>query len=128
MIDEAAIGERFSALAGEFNERQRRLWAAAEARPAGRGGIEATAGATGIHQDTIRMGIRELESGERLPAGRVRRAGAGRKALADIDPTLLDDLRTLVEGDTPVILGHRCCGRPKESVRLPSLCVSRVIR
>ena len=100
MIDEAAIGERFRALAGELNERQRRLWAAAEARSCGRGGIEATARATGIHQDTIRKGIRELESGERLPVGRVRRAGAGRKALTESDPTLLPDLKRLVEADT----------------------------
>jgi transposase len=100
VIDEAAIGERFRALAGELNERQRRLWAAAEARLHGRGGIEATARATGIHQDTIRKGIRELESGERLPAGRVRRVGAGRKALSATDPTLLSDLKALVEADT----------------------------
>jgi len=100
VIDELAIGERFRALAGEFNERQRRLWAAAEARSHGRGGIEATARATGIHQDTIRKGIRELESGERLPAGRVRRPGGGRKALVEIDPTLLSDLKALVEADT----------------------------
>jgi transposase len=100
VIDEAAIGERFRALAGELNERQRRLWAAAEARSHGRGGIEATARPTGIHQDTIRKGIRELESGERLPAGRVRRAGAGRKALTESDPTLLPDLKALVEADT----------------------------
>jgi transposase len=100
VIDEAAIGERFRALAGEFNERQRRLWAAAEARSHGRGGIAATARATGIHEDTIRSGIRELEAGDRLPAGRVRRAGAGRKALTQTDPTLLADLKALVETDT----------------------------
>jgi hypothetical protein len=100
VTDEAAIGERFRALAGELNERQRRLWAAAEARSYGWGGIEATARATGIHQDTIRKGIRELASGERLPVGRVRRAGAGRKALTESDPTLLLDLKALVEADT----------------------------
>ena len=100
MIDELAIGERFRALAGELNERQRRLWAAAEARSHGRGGIAATARATGIHEDTIRSGIRELERGERLPVGRVRRAGAGRKPLTETDPTLLEDLRALVEAET----------------------------
>jgi len=100
VIDEAAIGERFGALAGELNERQRRLWAAVEARSHGRGGAAATARATGIHLDTIRAGIRELESGERLPAGRVRRAGAGRRPLTETDPTLLRDLKALVDGDT----------------------------
>ncbi len=99
MIDEHAIGERFRAMAGELNERQRRLAAAAEARSHGRGGIAATARATGIHEDTIRKGIRELESGERLPAGRVRKAGAGRKALTETDATLLADLKALVEDE-----------------------------
>ena len=96
MIDEVAIGEKFRALAGELNERQRRLWAASEARAAGRGGIAATARATGISVPTIRKGIAELESGERLDAGRVRRPGGGRRALTETDPTLLGDLERLV--------------------------------
>jgi Rhodopirellula transposase DDE domain len=97
VVDEVAIGEKFRALAGELNERQRRLWAASEARAAGRGGIAATARATGISVPTIRKGIAELESGERLDAGRVRKPGGGRHALTDVDPTLLKDLEALVE-------------------------------
>jgi len=97
VIDEAAIGEKFRALAGELNERQRRLWAASEARSAGRGGIAATARATGISVPTIRKGIAELASGERLDAGRVRKPGGGRHALTDLDKTLLKDLERLVE-------------------------------
>jgi hypothetical protein len=96
VVDEVAIGEKFRALAGELNERQRRLWAASEARAAGRGGIAATARATGISVPTVRKGIAELESGERLEAGRVRRRGGGRRALTDTDPTLLEDLERLV--------------------------------
>jgi hypothetical protein len=97
VVDEVAIGEKFRALAGELNERQRRLWAASEARAAGRGGIAATSRATGISVPTIRKGIAELRSGERLEAGRVRRPGGGRHALTDLDPTLLRDLERLVE-------------------------------
>jgi transposase len=96
VIDELAIGERFRALAGELNERQRRLWAAAEARSHGRGGIAATARATGMHVETIRLGILELESGATLAPGRVRRPGGGRKSLTEKDPTLLEDLERLV--------------------------------
>jgi hypothetical protein len=36
VLDKDAIGERFRALAGELNERQRRLWAASEGRAATR--------------------------------------------------------------------------------------------
>jgi hypothetical protein len=97
VVDEIAIGVKFRVLAGELNERQRRLWAASEAHAAGRGGIAATARATGISVPTIRKGIAELESGEPLDAGRVRRRGGGRHALSDLDPTLLGDLEVLVE-------------------------------
>ena len=90
------IGEKFRALAGELNERQRRLWAASEARAMGRGGIAATARATVISVPTIRKGIAELEAGERLEVGRVRRRGGGRHALTETDPTLLADLERLV--------------------------------
>lgn len=100
MIDERAIGERFRAIAPELNERQRRIWAATEARSAGRGGIAAVARASGIAENTIRAGLRELESGDVLEPGRVRRRGGGRKPAAEADPKLLDALRGLLEADT----------------------------
>src|SRR6266508_4491117 len=109
MVDEGAIGEKFRLLAGELNERQRRQWAATEARAAGRGGIAATARATGIAVDTIRKGIAELASDERLDPGRVRRPGAGRRALTQTDPTLLSDLERLVDQD--------CRGDPESLLR-----------
>ena len=48
---------------------------------------------------TVAKGVREIRDGETLPAGRVRRAGAGRPALTTTDPTLLGDLRALVADD-----------------------------
>jgi hypothetical protein len=100
VVDEALIGERFRSMAPELNERQRRLWAASEARAAGWGGITATARATGMAIDTIRKGIAELESGERLDPGRVRRLGGGRRSLLESDPTILDDIERLVDEDS----------------------------
>ena len=97
MIYEDAIGERFRALAGELNERQRRLYVAAEARAAGRGGVAVVARQTGVSVPTIRKGIAELDSGEHLERGRVRRRGGGRKALTEVDLTLARDLESLVE-------------------------------
>jgi hypothetical protein len=112
VVDEAAIGEKFRALAGELNERQRRLWAASEARAAGRGGIAGTARATGLAVDTIRKGIAELESGQRIDPGRVRRSGGGRKRLSETDPSLLVDLEQLVDED--------CRGDPESLLRWTS--------
>ncbi len=96
MIDEHAIGERYRALAGELDERRRRIWAGAEALSHGPGGQAAVARATGMSVTTVAKGMREIQSGETLPAGRVRRAGAGRKALTATDATLLSDLEELV--------------------------------
>src|SRR5450755_3585458 len=83
MIDESKIAERYAGLGPELNERQRRLWAAAEARACGRGGIAAVARATGIGQSTVARGVAELGEGPRLEAGRVRRVGAGRPRLTE---------------------------------------------
>jgi len=100
MIDESKIAERYAGLGPELNERQRRLWAAAEARACGRGGVAAVARATGIGRSTIKRGVAELREGTRLEAGRVRRAGAGRPRLTESDATLVEDLQRLVDPDT----------------------------
>jgi transposase len=102
VVDESAIAERYRLLkgAGALNERTRRLWAAAEARSHGRGGISAVSRATGIDQETIRRGVRELESGEVLEQGRVRRAGAGNKPISETHPKIEEELERLVAPQT----------------------------
>jgi hypothetical protein len=96
----AVVAQRFVDVGPELNERQRRLWAASEARALGYGGVAAVARATGISEDTIGRGKKELAAGARLEAGRVRREGAGRPRLTDVDATLLEDLERLVDPDT----------------------------
>src|SRR5712691_6833941 len=66
----------------------------------GRGGLALVARATGISTSTIARGLSELRSRARLPPGRVRRPGGGRKRTIDKDPTLLRDLEGLVEPTT----------------------------
>src|SRR4051812_48408675 len=105
MVDEARLRQRFEAvrgqLRGQLDERGLRLLAAAEARAAGHGGIAAVARATGIARSTIGRGLADLDQ-PALPPGQVRRAGSGRKPVQEKDPTLLADLRRLVE---PATLG-----------------------
>ena len=101
MIDESAIRLRFEALEAGIDERGRRRFAAAEAGAAGFGGIQAVAQITGIARSTIGRGLAELCGATDVPpAGRVRRAGGGRKPLSETDASLLDDLRALVEPET----------------------------
>jgi len=96
---EAAIAERYRLMSAELNERQRRRFAASEARTFGRGGIAAAARACGLAENTVRKGLSELDEPESLGGDRVRREGAGRPAGEDSDPGLLDALRSLVGDD-----------------------------
>ena len=96
---EAAIAERYGLMSAELNERQRRRFAASEARTFGRGGIAAAARACGLAENTVRKGLSELDEPELLGGDRVRREGAGRPAGEDSDPGLLDALRALVGDD-----------------------------
>ena len=97
---EAAIAERYRLMAPQLNERQRRAFAATEARTFGYGGIAAAARACELAENTVRRGLRELEREEPLEPGRVRRPGAGRKPFEETDSTLLDDLEELIEAES----------------------------
>ena len=97
MIDPRPIRKRFASLCPHLSERERRLFAAAEARAAGYGGIAAVSAATGIAASTIGRGLKELTAPDTLNPNRVRRSGGGRKLLVEKDATLLDDLLALVE-------------------------------
>jgi hypothetical protein len=100
MIDRRGIGQRWEADGSKRDERGRRIFAASEARAAGRGGLAAVSQITGLARSTIGRGLEELDAPPLR--GRVRREGGGPKPLTERDPTLLADLERLVE---PAILG-----------------------
>ena len=91
------IRQKYLALRDALDERARRLWAATEARAAGRGGFTAVLQATGMSSKTLARGIGELDSSDKLPSNRVRRSGGGRKAAKTLDPGLAVALEELVE-------------------------------
>jgi hypothetical protein len=99
MIDEHAIQVRYQAVRPSLDERGRRLHAAAEAVSAGHGGIAAASRATKVARSTIGRGLKDLNEPAAL-TGRVRRKGAGRRALTVKDPMLLDALKQLLEPAT----------------------------
>ena len=99
------VQQKYRFLSPIMDEKLRRRWAASEALALGWGGISAVAEATGLSQNTIRMGIAENRSSEADPNDQandphVRRPGGGRKRLARQDQTLLTDLETLVNPST----------------------------
>jgi hypothetical protein len=96
----AKVAERWRLFGPECDERRRRLWAASEAKAHGPGGVALLAGVTGLSEETVRRGLSELESDERLDAGQVRRPGGGRRPLVEGDPDVVRALDRLIDPAT----------------------------
>jgi transposase len=90
------LAAKYGAFLPHLDERQRRLYLGSEARALGHGGIRLVAGAAGVREATVSLGVRELGSGAE-PLGRARRPGGGRKRAAEADPGLVPALLALVE-------------------------------
>jgi hypothetical protein len=100
-----AISSRFRHIERYLDERTRRMLAAAEAKAAGRGGISGVAQVTGVSENTIRAGLKELVTSSPTPGSedvsrRIRRPGGGRKKADSKDPDLLPVLERLVSPAT----------------------------
>jgi hypothetical protein len=114
---EQIVVRKFQQLAGVVDERARRLWAAAEANSLGTGGAALVCRATGLDPKTVRKGQWEFRQFSRHPPsakarGRVRRPGGGRKPLRKTDPTLVRDLRRVLQGSV--------AGDPQSRIRWTS--------
>jgi transposase len=122
VVDEVGIAERYRLLTemGVLDEARRRLWAAVEARAAGRGGIAAVVRATDVGESTVRRGLEELERREALERGRVRRPGAGNKPIRDTNPAIEEDLGRLLEDGTR--------GDPESPLRWTSKSAAKLAR
>lgn len=114
-MDQApAVEAKFKALSGRLDEATLRLWAAAEARSLGRGGVSVVARVAGLSRTTVYAGLAEIEAAAKVKGKgrskaatqplvaasapkRIRAPGGGRKRLIDIDASLLADLDALVE-------------------------------
>ncbi len=88
MISEAVLAvldAKIAALLPHLNERQRRLFLAAEAGALGHGGIAAVSRLAEVSKSTIARGLAELAGGAPV-LGRVRPTGGGRKPATERDP------------------------------------------
>jgi len=94
--EEVRLAGRLAEIRPHLDERQWRLLLGAEARAIGRGGAKLVAGVVGASSDTVSRGVHELEAGIE-PDGRVRRKGAGRPAVEQVDVELVPALEALVD-------------------------------
>ena len=120
MKREEEIKQRYERVAGELNERTRRLLAASEALAIGWGGVSAVSRATGLSRPAITQGMKELQEGAKAGEGRIRRVGGGRKSNVSKDPSLREDLERLVE---PVTRGD-----PESPLRWTSKSVRKLAK
>ena len=96
MIDLQALRERWDNVGSKLDERERRLFAAGEVRAAGWGALSAVSKITGFARSTLARGLKELEQDDPQD-NRQRHPGAGRPKHTDTGPTLLDDLKRIIE-------------------------------
>ena len=84
-------------MAPVLNEQSRRRFVALEARALGRGGVSLMARITGLARSTIYHGLSDIRHNVAASPGQIRKEGGGRKTKASQDPTLVVDLKSLVE-------------------------------
>lgn len=111
MSEVTTIEAKYKALSARLDEASLRMWAAAEAKSLGRGGVSTVAKAVGMSRTTIHAGLADIKKAvsveSSVPPGsksrtllRVRATGGGRKKLTSKDDSLLRDLDALVEPTT----------------------------
>jgi hypothetical protein len=92
-----AARKRYREMAPVLNEQSLRRFVALEAKALGHGGVSLMSGISGLARSTIYHGLSDIRDNVAVPAGRVRKAGGGRKKKSSRDPTLAADLKRLVE-------------------------------
>ncbi len=98
-VDEDGLRLLAETVLPHLDERQRRVFLAAEARCLGRGGIVSMSEVAGVSRSTVQSAVGEIEAGVEVTT-RVRAPGAGRPRAEDKDPTLLGDLDALVDPES----------------------------
>ncbi len=96
----AGLKQKFLVVWPLLDERTRRVMAANEALSLGFGGISVVHRACGLSRKAIAKGIGEIREGIVPPAGRIRRPGAGRKPITELNPRLLESLEAMIDSQT----------------------------
>src|ERR1700756_3077647 len=92
--------KRFREMAPVLNEQSLRRFVAMEARALGRGGVSLMSRISGLARSTIYHGLTDIRDHISAATGRIRKPGGGRKKKSSEDPTLVVDLKRLVEPTT----------------------------
>jgi transposase len=122
-----SIRTKYEGVQHVLHERAKRIWAAAEARQIGWGGVSLVEEAIGMSHTTIRRGLHELQSGEveKLAQNRSRLPGGGRKKTDEIYTNIHEQLDALIDpvtrGDPESPLRWTCKSTRKLAEELTKL-------
>ena len=83
-----------------LDEKQRRLYLAAETESMGYGGLQAIHELTGISKTTIIKGKHELKNDCKNDDGRIRKNGGGRKAITEKYENITEEIEQIIENWT----------------------------
>lgn len=93
---------RWLKVLGILNEFQARVYVADRSLDLGRGGISRLSQLTGMSRTTITKAVQELESSTKLlkPEGGIRKAGAGRRKVEEVNGRVLEELADILNETT----------------------------
>ena len=80
-----------------LDERQRRLFYAHKAMELGTHGVSLVCKTYNVTRNTVYRGIHELENGDTIAAGHIRKKGGGRKSILSVHPEYIDIFREITE-------------------------------
>ena len=83
----------------DLDERQARQFAAIIAERNGWQGVSLVCGVLPVSRNTVYRGLHELDSGEHLDGGRIRKQGGGRKSTLSVHPEYITIFREIVAFD-----------------------------
>jgi hypothetical protein len=83
----------------DLDERQARQFAAIIAERNGWQGVSLVCGILPVSRNTVYRGLHELDGGEHLEEGRIRKKGGGRKSTLSVHPEYITIFRGIVEYD-----------------------------
>ena len=97
LTEQEKIALRFEAIIkANLNEKSLRLWAAAEAKAYGWGGVALVVKITRMSNRTIHRGLKELANPELSNNGRIRNKGAGRKKITETAKGITEAIEEIV--------------------------------
>ena len=112
LTDQEKITLRFESIKASLNEKSTRLWAAAEAKAYGRGGVALVVKITKMSNRTIHRGLKELENLSSTDNERIRKKGGGRKKITETAP----GIRLAIEE----LVNPACRGDPESPLKWSS--------